>query len=406
MSRKTASFLILLIFLWSGCENSPEEFKVKIVDPDWEPVENVIIRGHAGMWDFFGAQTDSRGIATLPGFALGEGAYMTKTNYYPDIISLLPYPPSIPPFTFVITPTPKKLKLIGNIKGWVVRSDAQSLVTVDGRGSYHVYEYSDQGVTEMVSVQIAGDIRKTEVHGNTLWFNSYNDGIYAFSLENPLNPHLLFHLDIPGDLLLYTVKDNILVVGSEYDKAPVRVYTYTVDGDYQEIAQFGNYECRRLTFLSDYLILITFIKYDIYNIDDLYNIYDFQDPASPLLVHSINESDYWFKCFYKDALILHPSYEYYSYEYLEENPALYKLVDLTDPSAPTSRFFLADSEVMAIINDTTAVGIVYNYSDLSVLLGDFVSGFKTVSIIAEYPEKFGGYVPPYFVIAERLWRFE
>ena len=93
-------------------------------------------------------------------------------------------------------------------------------------------------------------------------------------------------------------------------------------------------------------------------------------------------------------------------EYLEENPALYKLIDLTDPSAPTSRFFLAESELMAIINDTTAVGRTYRYNVVSVLSGDFISGFKTVSIVTEYPIEFGGYAPPYFIIAERLWKFE
>lgn len=406
MNRKTASLLIMLIFLCSGCEDNPGEFTVKVVNHDWEPVEGAHVSGCAGMWAFFGARTDSRGIANLPDFALGEGAGIQKTNFFPKAVSLLPYPPTIPPFTYVITPTPKKLKLIGNIEGWIIRSDSQSLVTVDRHGSYHVYDYSDQGVSEIASAQIAGDIRKTEVHGNTLWFNSYNDGIYAFSLEDPLNPQLLFHLDIPGEHLQYTVKDNVLVVGPLQDKGPVRVYTYTVDGEYQEIAQFGNYLCRELTFLSNYLILITFIKYDLYNRDDLYNIYDFQDPANPLLVHSINESEYWFNSFYKDALILHPSYEYFGYEYLEENPALYKLIDLTDPSAPTSRFFLAESELMAIINDTTAVGRTYRYNVVSVLSGDFISGFKTVSIVTEYPIEFGGYAPPYFVIAERLWKFE
>ena len=399
MNRKTAFLLIMLIFLCSGCEDNPGEFTVKVVNPDWEPVEGADVSGCAGMWAFFGARTDSRGIAALPDFALGERAGIQKTNFYPKVVLLFPYPPSITPFTYVIAPTPKKLKLIGNIEGWIIRSDSQSLITVDRHGGYHVYDYSDQGVSEIAFARIAGDIRKTEVHGTILWFNSYNDGIYAFSLEDPLNPQLLFHLEIPGEHITYAIKDNILVVGTLRDRGPVWVYTYTMNGEHQEIVQFGNYQCRELTFLSNYLILITFI-------DDLYNIYDFRDPANPLLVNSIYESEYWFNCLYKNALIFHPSYEYFGYEYLEENPALYKIIDLTDPSTPTTRFFLADSELIAIINDTTAVGRTYRYNVVSVLSGDFVSGFKTVSIVAEHPIKFGGYAPPYFVIAERLWKFE
>lgn len=399
MSRKTAYLLIVLIFLCTGCEDKPGEFIVKVVDPDWEPVENAYISGCVGMWGFFGAQTDSRGIAALPGSALGERASINKTNYYPKIVSLLPYPPSIPPTTYVITPTPKKLKLIGQVEGWIVRSDSKNLVTVDRLGGYHVYDYSDQGVSEIASARIAGDIRKTEVHGTRLWFNSYNDGIYVYSLEDPLNPQLLFHLEIPGEHIQYSVKDNIVVVGSLRNRGPLTVYTYNLNGEYQEIGQFGNFYCRELTFLSHYLILITFK-------DDLYNIYDFQDPAIPLLINSIYEPEFYFNCLYKNALIFHPSYEYPSYEYLEEHPAVYKLIDLTDPSTPTTRFFLADSELIAIIDDTIATGRSYNHCDNCVLLGDFVSGFKTASIIAEYPQEFGGYAPPYFVIAERLWKFE
>ena len=396
---KKLIFLIIIISLCSGCENDTGEFTVKVVTPDRQPVENATVSGCAGMWDYFGAQTDSRGIATLPDFALGERAGIQKTNFYPKVVHLFPYPPSITPFTYVITPTPKKLKLIGNIEGWIIHFDSQNLITIDRHGGYHVYASNDQSVSEIAFAQIAGDIRKTEVHGNTLWFNSYNDGIYAFSLEDPLNPQLLFHLEIPGEHLQYTVKDNILVVGSLRDRGPIRVYTYNMNGEYQEIVQFGNHYCRELTFMSNYLILINWV-------DDLYNIYDFQDPANPYLVNSIYESEYWFSCLYKNALIFHPSYEYVSYEYLEDNAALYKLIDLTDPSTPTTRFFLADSEIMAIINDTTAVGRTYSYNVVSVLLGDFVSGFKTVSIVTEDPIEFGGYAPPYFVIAERLWKFE
>ncbi|MBA7684231.1 hypothetical protein ES703_92622 [subsurface metagenome] len=391
---KKLIFLVIIISLCSGCEDDTGEFTVKVVTPDRQPVEGATVSGCAGMWDFFGAQTDSRGTATLPDFALGERAGIQKTNFYPKVVLLFPYPPSITPFTYVITPTPKKLKLIGNIKGWIIRSDSQSLITIDRRGGYHVYAYNDQSISEIASAQIAGDIRKTEVHGNTLWFNSYNDGIYAYSLEDPLNPQLLFHLEIPGEHITYAIKDNILVVGTLRDRGPVRVYTYIMSGEYQEIAQFGNYQCRELTFLSNYLILITFK-------DDLHNIYDFQDPSNPYLVNSIYESEFWFKCLYKNALIFHPSYEY-----VEENAALYKLMDLTDPYTPTTRFFLADSELIAIINDTTAVGRTYRYNVVSVLSGDFVSGFKTVSIVTEDPIEFGGYAPPYFVIAERLWKFE
>lgn len=399
MIKKKIILLFIVILLISGCGKEQDEigppegqFEVKVLSSFWQTVEGATIEGGID-WEHFQVQTDSMGIAILPGFALGQGALIYRNNFFPQHVQ------SLSPTIYFITHTPKKFRFIGDIAGWAIRFDAGTLITVDYHGGYHIYSYSDQGITEIASAQIPKTIRETQLHGDTLWFSTHDDGIYVYSLENPLNPQQLFHLDIPGYLGSFALKDEIIVVGNPWDRDSLRVYSYNTSGECQEIASFGNYLVVKMAFISDYLIVVNYY-------DNLPAVFDLQDPTNPYLVYNGVEPDFWSGFLFRNYLILIPRSE------LRGETTNYKLIDLSDPTNPsTAGFFSADSRLLKIINDTTAIGRYYSYSGaISVLSGGITWGFKTVAIITDdtfvqgLRHEFEGCAPPYFIIGECLYK--
>jgi hypothetical protein len=405
MIRRKIILLFVVVLLISECCNSSSlkkhdegPFEVRVLTTYWQPLGGVTITGGID-WTTYRVETDSNGMAVLPGSAYGQGALIYKNNFFPRFIK------SISPSSYKIAQTPKQLKLIGDITGWSIRFDSSTIITVEYGGGYHVYSYNDQGIYEMASAQIPSTIRDTQVHGDTLWFSTHDDGIYVYSLENPLNPQQLFHLDIPGYYGKLAIKDGIVVVGNRFDPNPLRIYSYDTSGAFQEIAQFGYYAVEDMAFIGNFLIVVSMTFYD-----GLPGIYDLKDPANPSFVYEGVEPNYRYGFLYNNYVILVPE----SFPDLTEGDAVYKLINLFDPARLLAiGFFPADSLLLKIINDTTAVG-GYNSGSgaFSVLSGNITQGFRTVAITTDNPfipsklHQFGGSYPPYFIIGDQLWKLE
>jgi hypothetical protein len=405
MARRLIILLSVVVLLISECckTSSSEKhdegpFEVRVLTPYWLPVAGVTITGGID-WTTYSVETDSNGIAVLPGSAYSQGALIYKNNFFPRYIE------SLLPSSYLIAQTPQQLRLIGDIAGWSIRFDASTIITVDYQGGYHVYSYNDQGISEIASAQIPSTIRDTQLHGDTLWFSTHEDGIYVYSLENPLNPQQLFHLDIPGYYGKFALKDGIVVVGQRYDPNPLRVYSYDTSGASQEIAQFGYYAVEDMAFIGNYLIVASMTFYN-----GLPGIYDLSDPTNPSLIYEGVESNYRYGFLYNNYVILVPESDPDS----TKEDTVYKLINLYDPARLLDTgFFSADSRLLKIINDTTALGRHNVWSGaISILSGDITQGFWTVAISTDNPfvqvpfHEFEGSYPPYFIIGEQLWKLE
>jgi len=401
MIKKKIILLSIVILLISGCGKEqdgigpPEgQFEVKVLSSFGQTVEGATIEGGID-WESFQVQTDSMGIAILPGFALGQEALIYRNNFFPQHVQ------SLSPTIYFITHTPKQFRFIGDIAGWAIRFDAGTLITVEYYGGYHVYSYNDQAIIEIASAEIPKFVMETQLHGDTLWFSTWDDGIYVYSLENPLNPQQLFHLDIPGYLGSFALKNEIIVVGNPWDRDLLRVYSYNTSGECQEIANFGNCLALKMAFIFDYLIVINYP-------DNLPAVFDLQNPAEPYPVYNGVEPDFGSGFLFRNYLILIPLRE------LIGETTHYKLVDLSDPTNPsTAGFFYADSRITQIIDENTAIGRYYIWSGAtSILRGNIASDFKTIAIVTDNPwtqnflHEFEGCAPPYFIIGKRVWKLE
>lgn len=387
---KNISYL-LLIFLLMSCGDREGSFEVKVVSPDESPIESAWIRGGFD-WGYFDVQTDQEGLAILPGHARGESATIFSTNFFPKNVEYLA------PTVYTLEPTSKKLKLIGEVEGSAIRFCFDTLITITYQGNYHLYKFNDNGVTELSSAQLPLCVKQFKLFGDTLWYSTHDDGFYVYSLENPLSPQLICHLSITGYLKPFAVKDSIIAVCESSGPGLLRIFSFTYDGQYQELASVGNFYVREMTFISHYLILVG-------GEESLPTIFDLQDPGHPQLVYNGLEWAYQSGIIFGTNLVLVPDYG------SAMGYVTYTLLDLSNPPNPQEAgAFGADAWLGDMINENTAVGRYYfdNTESIAVLKGSIYSSFSTVAIVSEGQlwEGFGGSYPPYYIIGYNLWKLE
>lgn len=388
---------VIAIVIVTGCDkdnpiNSGQPFQITIRSQDGEPVEGATVEGGID-WNFYQVQTNDVGVATLPGSARKQRAIIYKTNFLPNSVS------AIEPSRYILNKTLKKLNLIGTVAGNAIKFTQGELITLDYGGTYHLYSYNDQNISEIYSHQLhdsATAIREMQLFGDTLWFTTHNSGVFVFSIQNPSSPVFLFRLSISGYLGPFTVKDSILVLGDPWEPGPLRVMVYNVTGEYQESSRMQNYFVRKMAKIGSAVIVFG-------NSESLPTVFDISEPSSPRILYNGLEWDYQSGFFYQRLALLTPKYGYGG-----DNIQLdYKVLDFTRPASPTQmNFFSADSWLTEIVSDSFAIGNYYYHTQtISVLNGSITSNFQTVATVSENTiDGVGGACPPYYIIGGRLWK--
>lgn len=385
---KNISYL-LLIFLLMSCGDREGSFEVKVVSPDESPIESAWIEGGFD-WTWYRVFTDSNGVALVPGHARSEQATIMKDNFIPLFVERLDTR------QYILEPTPQLLRLIGTAEGTAIIFEADNLVTLSYHGDYHVYTYDDQGVVEITTAVLPSTMKQFKLFGDTLWFTTHDDGIYVYSLADVLQPQLLFHLDITGYLDAFAVKDSIVVVCSSIP-GPLRIFTYSPSGQFQELASMSEFIADEMTIRDSYLILVG-------GEASMPTVFDLTDPVQPILVYNGLEHGAETGLILDTILVVVPEY----YSYTTNVSVTYKLVRLTNPANPYfCGVFHADAWLYDIINNEYALGDHVGFYATAVLAGNITDGFTTVALITEqsYPS-YGGSHPPCFLIGGQLWILE
>lgn len=377
--------VIVMLLLMINCSNDGD-FIVKVIDIRGYPVMDACIAGGID-WDMYSGYTNYEGIAIMPGHARGESSTITKNDFLPCFIEKLAST------TYMIEPASQKLTLLGDITGDAIRFESTRILTVTYHGEYYVYSYDNDDLKEIASAQLPNCIRFFKTYGDTLWLSTHENGFYAYSLQNPLQPQLICHLNIPGYTIRpFAVKDTFLAVGAWDDYT--RLYSFGYDGHYQEVSVIDTIEIMNdMIFISNYLVAIS-------SDEEMPIIYDLTDPLNPQQIYRNSESMYWDGFLYKYYLVLYHCYWNY---YDPDTTATYKLIDLSDPVHPQKMGpFPCDAMVTNIVNDAYAIGS-YRGAATSVLYGNILSGFSTVAIGSG---GFCGGLPPYFILGYQLWKLE
>jgi hypothetical protein len=396
MARKHWLTLAVLSLFSLGCdvrsivETSP--FTVTVRTSEGRPIEGAVIEGGID-WDAFRVKTNADGHATLPASAWSQDAWIHLDNYIPRRVVLNR------PYRYELAPTPQRLRLLGSVEGLAVRFAPGRLSTLDYQGTYHLYSIDGTGLAEMATAEFPHGVKQARLIGDTLWLAAYDEGIFAYSLADPEHPLEVLHLAIPGVNRVFALRGNMIVVGNDKEVSSLGVYLFEADGTFVEAARFGDFYVASIDFLDGYLIATGYNKAHP-------RVYALDDPAYPLLVYENAEPEHWTGLLYGRQYIQIPNGDDIS------GNTVYRRLDLTAPALPVDAgTFRADSRLIAIIDDATAIGYYHVLGNaLSVLKGGPATGYWTAAVISEDPHTglnlFGGCAPPYFVISERLWVLE
>jgi len=396
MARKCWLTLAVLSLFSLGCdvrsivETSP--FTVTVLTSQGRPIEGAVIEGGID-WDYFWVEADADGRATLPASAGGGDAWIHLDNYIPRRVVLNR------PYRYELAPTPQRLRLLGSVEGQAVRFAPGRLSTLDYQGTYHLYAIGGTGLAEMATAEFPHGVKQARLIGDTLWLAAYDDGIFAYSLADPEHPLEVLHLAIPGVNRVFALRGNMIVVGNDKEVSSLGVYLFEADGTFVEAARFGDFYVASIDFLDGYLIATAYSKAHP-------RVYALYDPFHPVLVYEDTEPEHWTGLLYGRQYVQVPPRDSVS------GNTVHGRLDLTDPAHPREIGTLrADSRLIAIIDDATAIGYYHVLGNaLSVLKGGPVTGYWTAAVISEDPHYdlnlFGGCAPPYFVISDRLWVLE
>lgn len=396
MTQKRWLALAALSLFSLGCGVRPAAetgpFAVTVLTGQGRPIEGAVIEGGID-WDYFSVKTDDEGRATLPASASNEEAYIHLDNHLPRRVILNR------PYRYELASTPQRLRFLGSVEGQAVLFAPDRLATLDYQGTYHLYALNGTGVAEMASAEFPHGVRQARLIGDALWLAAYDEGIFAYSLADPEHPLETLHLAIPGVNRVFALRGNMVVVGNDKEVSSLGVYIFEPDGTFVEAARFGDFYVAAIDFIDEYLVATGYSKATPC-------VYALDDPAHPRLVYENAGPEHWSGFLHGRQYIQIPQRD------LISGSTVYTRLDLTAPALPVEAgTFRADSRLVAMIDETTAVGFYHVLGNaLSVLKGGPATGYWTAAVISEDPhydlDLFGGCAPPYFVIGERLWVLE
>lgn len=380
------------ILLITGCQeynpiDSGLPFSITIQDQDGHSVGGATVEGGID-WDAYSVQTNSSGMATLPGSARGKSAMVFKTNYLPIRID------QVGSTAYRLTYTINRLDLLGEVRGRAIIFNSSEIVTLDDGGNYYVYSYNDQSVSESYGRRLLDSInvvREFQLQGDTLWFTTHDSGLYAYSLRSLNNPQFLFRLKVSGYLGAFALKDSVIILGSPFQPGPLRFIVYHTDGDFHELSRLENYYVQQIRLFDNFLLLFE-------GPESLPTVLDISNLTSPVIVYNGLEWGYQRGVIYGRQVILVPS----------SAQNYYKAMDFSNPRSPNLiTAFNAGAWLLGFATDSIAYGYDYVHSSTYTLnKGEYhTEYFQTIATVSDGTYNgVGGSFHPYYIIGDRLWK--
>jgi len=391
--RKLTRILYVCLPIFACDENalSPGgRFPIKVVEEGRQPVFGAHIHGGFD-WTDFDEVTDQNGMAWLPDHVFHGQVMIYKNNFFSKRVN------DVHSGEYIIYKTPYELAKIGEIDGGerarAIKFSGNRVSTVTYQAGYRLYEIGETGLTELAAVDLQDQVKEFELFGDTIWYTTHENGVLAYTLEDPFAPRPLFRLGIGGYLLHFARMDTLIAVAYE----TLRLFSYSQDGSATLLDTINDPIVGDVAFMSGYLVTL-----DTYSTTPL-KVYDIGNPNDIVLVYDESFGEYRGGFIHGDSAVLISNVA-------DENLGVYNylMMDLTDPVHPqTSYSFSADGIIEEISNDSIAVGrYIFDYSALTVFRRADDGDFRAISMIPQHLFfiEHGGGSAPYFIIDNGLYK--
>lgn len=377
---------ILLVF---GCgQKTPTKllssFKVAVADQNGSPIPGVRIEGGVD-WDCFSAVTNEKGEGWLPYKALNQKATLSKTNCFPAQVTLFAGS------NYRMTVAPKQVREIGQANGKLIKYDLPFFAMISYSGTYQVVSVSGSGIKTVADFPMPATYKKIVLHGDSLWFTTHQDGIYAYSLANLQQPQFIRRLYVPGYLGAFDIKDSLLAVGG-YDS--LRIYRMHSDGSLTKCFHFDVLYVVDAKFIKDYLVITNYS-------DCLPCIFDVHSPDSIRLISQTpRSSGYWRALWWGDSLVL------------GDDLGNHQIIDLSEPAIPKGvGTFQTEARIEFIGRDWAVGSNLNDWSSTTILslnVGSNTPVTPQAIISGVFTDElgFGGAFPPYYIVGGKVWKLQ
>lgn len=384
-----------------GLPVEPETFEVTVETPSGEPVEGAWIEGGVD-WTMYRVKTDSAGVAVVPGSALERAAIIHKNNFYPRFVQALG------PYKYWLHSTPARLERVGDVEGRSIRFYTDVFSTLTYQGVYHAYEYDETEVTELSSKELAAwAIRDVKFVGDRLWLSTHDEGVYAYSVEDPLSPDFQFHLDMEGYLGPIAVRGDIIAVGDPWGEDPVRVFSFTEDGQTALLSTIDAHFAAQMEFREEHLVILSVSAYESQGA--ILTVVDLKDAGAPETVYSLVEQGGRGGLILDQYVLIGPNMSEGTYR------ISYTTLLIDDPANPVYLGrTLSDVFLLSVTDGSYGVGAYCTYElgcrrftgMYAVANGGVLSAFEAAAVLTEWfvPDQGSVHAPPFFVIGDALWR--
>jgi hypothetical protein len=283
---------------------------------------------------------------------------------------------------------------IGTVAGTeAVVFDTRKIVTLGYSGEYRAYSYGDDGTAALSTHSLAPLYKQFKVTGDSLWYTTHDQGIYCYSISDPLNPIEIGHWDFSRYLRAFAVRDSVLALAESSGPGPIELYALRQNGEYAKLAGISNYYVRELYFRGDYLI-------GLGNEQCLPTVFDISNPSRIQVVYNGLEWGYISGLMLRDKVILRSRYG-------SAGRYGYQVIDISDPARPARRnTFSADADIVHYQDYWRGVGTYYFHSgSCAILDGNILTGLNTVAVVSRGGNyAFQGAFGDYYIINNTLWR--
>ncbi len=335
---------------------------VSVMSDTGVPIEGAQLSGGID-WDYYYVRTDSEGKATLPEQASRWDTYIRAHNHFPQTVRVQDK------FVYHLHKADVELEQIGHVGGYSVKFTRDTILQLQYHGELTTLLYDETGIREVASVPIVPQRRRYELHGDTLWFSTFDAGVYAYNISDPTNPQQLLHIPSGENLGAIAVQDSVIAVAGGFSPHPVTLFAFRSDGTYETMSEWGNIYVAELEFHHNTLIVYG-------NSNELVTILDISDPSDPRQMFRWTDPYYWFAFRQGDSIYPIPRTALSSQLYA------YPILDMSEPGVPVWRpEITTNAQMSAIVNDTLAIG---RYDDQRAILkcAPHRNRFYTIAIAA------------------------
>ncbi len=227
--------------------------------------------------------------------------------------------------TFVLHPTPRKMRLVGSLLGGDSHIHRDKLISINSDGKYQCVEVDSAGFHNGIIVELEhdGEIASSSITNDHLWISVSYIGLDHYDISDPHHPRYIGSYPIlMNSIRVIAANDSVLIISTyRYSKYSLDFYRVYDNGAIETLSRISTTSWISKARLQDNHLIVAdrtgLITYDI------------SDPRNPIQVASAVISFSGTAYFFENTVV-------FISRFGTSGESRYESFDITNPVAPVS----------------------------------------------------------------------